>query len=81
MISSHDHPCIEMYNGVTYNVQDRAGFEPSKIKIIYKEKHYQEIVYEKGFGFEMLWSGIGGFVGIFLGYSMMQLPEFLGRYF
>ena len=29
------------------------------------------------FNFESFWSGIGGFVGIFLGYSMMQFPEAL----
>ncbi len=43
------------------------------------EKYYQEIEYVQDFGFESFWSGVGGFVGIFLGYSLMQFPEFLGK--
>ena len=30
------------------------------------------------FGFEDLISGLGGFIGIFLGYSLMQTPQLLG---
>ena len=26
-------------------------------------------------GFESFWSGVGGFVGIFLGFSLMQIPD------
>ena len=47
------------------------------IKFLYTEKMYEEIQYIKALGFENWLSNVGGFVGIFLGYSMMQFPEFL----
>ena len=31
----------------------------------------------KAFGLLSLWSQIGGFVGIFLGYSLLQVPEII----
>lgn len=34
---------------------------------------YQEIKNEKDFNFEMLWSNIGGFIGIFAGYGLLQV--------
>ena len=48
-----------------------------KVLIMLVQKYYQEIEFVKDFGFESFWSGIGGFVGIFLGFSMMQFPEAL----
>ena len=38
---------------------------------------FQEIVNARDFGAESCWSGMGGFVGIFLGYSILQLPDIL----
>ena len=45
----------------------------------YQEQYYQELRYLPGFDVETFISNIGGFVGIFLGYSMMQFPELLGK--
>ena len=47
------------------------------IEFVYTEEQYQEIENVKDVSFETFWSGIGGFVGIFLGYSMMQFPELI----
>ena len=41
------------------------------------DKYYEEITEIKDFGFEDFISGLGGFIGIFLGYSLMQIPELL----
>ena len=35
-----------------------------------------KIKYEKLMGFEAWLSNVGGFIGIFLGYSMIQVSEF-----
>ena len=40
---------------------------------------FQEIENVKDFGIESCWSAIGGFVGIFIGYSLRQLPEIFGN--
>ena len=42
------------------------------------DKYYEEIKEIKEFGFEDFISGMGGFIGIFLGYSMMQIPQLIG---
>ena len=49
----------------------------ARIQFIYTETNYQEIKNTMGFNLESFVSGIGGFVGIFLGYSTLQLPELL----
>ena len=41
--------------------------------------HDREIKEIKDFGFEDFISSLGGFIGIFLGYSMFQIPQLLGR--
>ena len=46
------------------------------MKFIYEDTYFQEITYTKSFGLESFISNVGGFIGIFLGYSIMQLPEF-----
>ena len=74
-LAKYPDPCTEMYASTTFNWQETKGSEKSLIKIIYKERYYEEIHYSKGFNPESLLSNVGGFVGIFLGYSMMQLPE------
>ena len=43
------------------------------------DKSYQEIVNIQEFSFESFWSAVGGFLGMFLGYSLLQLPELLGN--
>lgn len=54
-----------------------------KIKIIveYMTEVYRETTIQKHFGMLSLWSQIGGFVGIFLGFSLLQLPELLNFHF
>ena len=41
----------------------------------YLNEEYQEIINTKDFGFQGFWSNIGGFIGIFLGYSLLQTPD------
>ena len=43
----------------------------------YMEKTYQEIVNERDFGIDSLWSTVGGFVGIFVGTSLSQIPTLI----
>ena len=51
------------------------------VGISYVGKSYEEINQLEDFGFEDFVSNLGGFIGIFLGYSMMQTPQLLGTYF
>ena len=41
------------------------------------EETYQEIVNERDFGIDSLWSTVGGFIGIFVGTSLSQIPTLI----
>ena len=76
-------PCVDMYNIVGWNWLDPVGTQKSnesQIKFYYQEEYYQELKYLPDFDLETFISNIGGFVGIFLGYSMMQFPELIGKF-
>ena len=45
------------------------------LRFSYLNEEYQEIVNSKDFGLQSFWSNIGGFIGIFLGYSLLQTPD------
>ena len=72
-------PCNEMIllSIDSINADPRPIPEDISVMFYYTEKTYEEIQYTKMMGFESWLSNVGGFVGIFLGYSMMQIPEFL----
>ena len=77
----HDVPCIDMYSSTVWNFVAAAhstSINQTTIRFLYKDKYYQEIEYLSDFGPESFLSNFGGFVGIFLGYSLLQLPELLG---
>ena len=38
---------------------------------------YQIIENDQGFTIEGCWAGIGGFIGIFIGVSLRQIPDFI----
>ena len=79
---ANDKPCEEMLVLVGNRINKR--FEPHlkdmTVAFIYTNRYYERVEYSRAFGFESFWSGIGGFVGIFLGYSMMQIPEFIAHF-
>lgn len=45
------------------------------MKLEYAAEHYKETINNKAFSLASLWSQIGGFIGMFLGYSLLHLPE------
>ena len=79
---NYHKPCQEMFNSVAWNFINKKGNTGRRkeraIDFVYIDKYYEEIEYSKDFGSESFISNLGGFIGIFLGYSMMQLPELLG---
>lgn len=79
MISSYDPPCASMTVLVMYYQQDLKSDSDTKIQLVYDTRNYQEIENLAEFGFESFWSSVGGFIGIFMGYSLLQVPEILGK--
>ena len=81
VMSSYEPPCVEMQIPVNVNREQQSSSYLSrqnlKLSISYTTETFQEIVNVKDFSVEAVWSSIGGFIGIFLGYSLLQLPEVL----
>ena len=79
ILKSCGSPCSRMTSRTTIirgNV--KSGKKPKSIEISFKylTETYNEIINQRDFGVESLWSSIGGFVGIFVGYSVVQIPDF-----
>ena len=79
MMSSLSNPCNEMGIVVTPQrreqklVKKRINSNEVSFKVVYQMQNYQEIRNEKDYGLDSLWSNIGGFLGIFVGYSLLNL--------
>ena len=74
-------PCIES-NSIVTATEGTALISKKKaaegrltFELHYSSDIYRETVSVTAFDFATLWSQIGGFIGIFLGYSLMQVPE------
>ena len=87
-------PCLSLFRSVTGNIlsqwtqRAKQGFLNNwkfreghyYIEIHYDDKFYEEITQVEDFGVQDFISNLGGFIGIFLGYSMMQIPELLSKF-
>ena len=79
MRGDYQRPCLNMFNSVVWNWlypwngQNNDTF----VQVFYVEKYFEEITQTEGFGFSDFWSNVGGNIGIFVGYSMMQIPELI----
>ena len=74
--SKYKQPCSEMKLEVTTDLP-KYNYGTLNLSFKYQDKTYEEIINEREFGFESLWSTIGGFVGIFVGTSLSQVPNFV----
>ena len=77
---SYSPPCVETTAFTRTNQEvNNPTDQQSIIKIAYTESVYQQIENVQDFSFESFWSSVGGFVGIFLGYSLLQFPKLLDK--
>ena len=75
-------PCTHLSSIVTTSnalTKITKGFGSSKFdlkfNLEYSVNTYKETLNKKAFDLASLWSQIGGFIGIFLGYSLLQIPQ------
>ena len=74
---SDGRSCISMDTLVIQSKAVRQDDKHITIKVSYLGNTYQETENIQDFTFETFFSSLGGFIGIFLGYSMLQAPELL----
>ena len=79
ILASLPTPCNEMEISVTSgsnrNNPNKTGENTVDIAFAYNMKTYQEIRNERDFGMESLWSCIGGYIGLFVGCSLLSLLD------
>ena len=69
-------PCSEMTAvSSAEKVKWKASGTELKLRFYYRDVRYLEIRNLRDFTFNSFWSSIGGFVGMFLGFSMFQVME------
>ena len=81
ILVSYDSPCVEMSVATKLDEKEENKWDEPQIKVIYTKATYQNIENSESFNDESFLSGVGGFIGIFLGYSILQIPELLGSVF
>ena len=77
VFATYSPPCISAEVRTEFDMLEENESEDPKIQFLYRETVYEEITNTESFNFESFISGVGGFAGIFLGYSILQLPELL----
>ena len=78
ILASYTQPCVQMEIFSKFDTQEENPSDNPRIMFMYEPKDYEEIQNTEDFDLESFVSGVGGFIGIFLGYSILQLPELLG---
>ena len=76
---SYKPPCVDM-RVLVRDQQNEPLNNPHKeidIKLIYNEGTHQEIINTGDFGMDTFWIFVGGFVGLFLGYSISHIPDLI----
>ena len=89
--AGYTQPCAEMSVGVVQSEykdnqlisqkhqEGTSASDSGKLTIIlkYPKSTYHEILNRREITFDSFWSSTGGFVGMFLGYSVMQVPQII----
>ena len=73
----YDPSCISMDTLATHSNTLRQAAQHITFRVSYMDDSYQETENTRDFNFESFFSSLGGFIGIFLGTSMLQIPELL----
>ena len=77
VMSSYKPPCVEMTSVAKVNRELEQKDEQIGISIQYVQSFYQEIQNQAAYTFETYFSSLGGFTGICVGTSMMEIPNIL----
>ena len=70
-------PCDEMSLAPTLYEEPHYSPDALDISVWYPKRNFKEYTNTRAFKFEAVAAGFGGFIGMFLGYSLLQLPGIL----
>ena len=77
ILNSYTKPCVQMEVFSQFDREEDNEWDDPTMVFRYEDRNYEEITNSQSFDLESFVSGVGGFIGIFLGYSILQIPELL----
>ena len=86
-LSNNEAPCTEMsvssklINEVKHKQSYPAVKKKMTITFRYQEDQYRETINSKEYTFEDLLANSGGYIGMFLGFGLLQIPQLIYAYF
>ena len=75
IFAEYDQPCTYMEVSLGASQHTSSYDNVILLELQYMKQHYQEIDNVRDFDLNSFWSSVGGFVGIFLGYSLLRFPD------
>ena len=81
--ASYQSPCQNIEN-LSYEYSEKVGFdsrEQSRFMVLvhFPNRKYRQITHVQEYDVESMMGNIGGYIGLFLGYSLLQFPDFLRK--
>ena len=77
IFAEYDQPCTYMEVSLGASQHTSSYADVILLELQYMRRLYQEIDNVQDFELDSFWSSVGGFVGIFLGYSLLHFPDVL----
>ena len=77
IFAEYDQPCTYMEVSLGASQHTSSYDDVILLELQYMRRLYQEIDNVQDFELDSFWSSVGGFVGIFLGYSLLHFPDVL----
>ena len=79
IMATYKPPCSHMAVNLNLQRQSYSHHQQMYIQFVYMDEHYQQITNVREIGLGSFWSNTGGFIGLYLGYSLFQIPEIIGK--
>ena len=76
-MSSYNPPCVDMQVSTKVSKEEENSMQDPCVRISYSKSYCPNILNERNYGLQSFISGVAGFIGIFLGCSLLQIPELL----
>ena len=74
ILENENKPCTQ--TSIVSYLEPYDGFKKDfRVYIYYNEDHYMEIRNSKAYLIQDLLSSTGGYIGMFLGFGLLQIPE------
>ena len=67
---------MDEYHRYDSNFQSNITENITQFLVLFEDSGIKEIKQVRSFGIESLVGNVGGYIGLFLGFSIIQLPEF-----